>query len=212
MASEVDLHAHIEQLSILATVPKFYPKLVEMDFITSLFSLVEHENLDISIAVLSLLNDLIEVEDGGVARKEDELAYYSQFLSKLANPEQQAFEVIISNLVTRFEEIVSKIGVTEDEKQLATTGIFQTLRVVENLVEFNSLFVGLLHQRTEIITFFLRKIQQAPGKKDTEDVAFDQAVLFAAELLSIFFRMRAALRPRYRRSPLCWTLPKRSSP
>lgn len=55
MESEVELHDTIEELHVVATVPNLYPILIEMGTVKTLLSLLSHENTDISIAVVDLL-------------------------------------------------------------------------------------------------------------------------------------------------------------
>jgi hypothetical protein len=58
MESEIELDDHIKELSILATVPSFYPILVDLGVTESLLGLVAHENTDVSISTLDLLNTM----------------------------------------------------------------------------------------------------------------------------------------------------------
>ncbi|RXG69308.1 hypothetical protein Avbf_03648 [Armadillidium vulgare] len=55
MESEVELHDAVEELHVVATVPNLYPILIEMGTVKTLLSLLSHENTDISIAVVDLL-------------------------------------------------------------------------------------------------------------------------------------------------------------
>lgn len=55
MESEIELHEAIQELHAIATVPDLYPILVQLEAITSLLDLLSHENTDISVAVVDLL-------------------------------------------------------------------------------------------------------------------------------------------------------------
>ena len=55
MESEVELHEGIHELHVLATVPEFYSSLIELGTIQSVLALLSHENTDITIAVVDLL-------------------------------------------------------------------------------------------------------------------------------------------------------------
>lgn len=55
MESEIELHEAIQELHALATVPDLYPLLVQLQAIPSLLDLLSHENTDISVAVVDLL-------------------------------------------------------------------------------------------------------------------------------------------------------------
>lgn len=55
MESEVELHEAIQELHVVATVPDLYPVLVQVNAINSLLELLSHENTDIAVAVVDLL-------------------------------------------------------------------------------------------------------------------------------------------------------------
>lgn len=44
MESELELHDEIQQLRVIATVPEFYPLLVDLGTVQSLLGLLIHEN------------------------------------------------------------------------------------------------------------------------------------------------------------------------
>lgn len=62
MESEIDLHAVINELKVVATVPDLYPVLVELNAIPSLIELLAHQNTDISVGVIDLLQELTDVD------------------------------------------------------------------------------------------------------------------------------------------------------
>ena len=62
MESEVELHTTLTELRALATVPELYPRLVELGSIPSLLELLAHENTDIAIAVVNLIQELTDVD------------------------------------------------------------------------------------------------------------------------------------------------------
>lgn len=60
MDSEVDLDEQIKQLHLVATAPHLYPELVRLNTVPSLLGLLAHENTDIVVDVLGLLDELTE--------------------------------------------------------------------------------------------------------------------------------------------------------
>lgn len=62
MASEVELHDAVQELRAVATAPDLYPILVELQSISSLLGLLSHENTDVSVAVVDLLQELTDVD------------------------------------------------------------------------------------------------------------------------------------------------------
>ena len=55
MEAEMELHDGIQEMHNIATVPEHYPILVELNTVPSLLGLLSHENTDISVAVVDLL-------------------------------------------------------------------------------------------------------------------------------------------------------------
>ena len=62
MESEIELNDAVQELHVLATQSDLYPVFVNMNGITLLMSLLTHENTDISIAVISLLQELTDID------------------------------------------------------------------------------------------------------------------------------------------------------
>lgn len=62
MESEIELNDAVQELHVVATQSDLYPVLVNMNGVTLLMGLLSHENTDISIAVISLLQELTDVD------------------------------------------------------------------------------------------------------------------------------------------------------
>ncbi|CAA9996577.1 unnamed protein product [Nesidiocoris tenuis] len=62
MESELELHEAIQELHAVATVPDLYPIMVQLNAISSLLELLSHENTDISVGVVDLLQELTDVD------------------------------------------------------------------------------------------------------------------------------------------------------
>lgn len=58
MESEIELHSVINELKVVATVPDLYPLLVELNAIPSLIELLAHQNTDIGVVVIDLLQEV----------------------------------------------------------------------------------------------------------------------------------------------------------
>jgi beta-catenin-like protein 1 len=69
MESEIDLNNEIQELYAIAASPELYPILLESGSLTSVLGMITHENTDISIASIGLIqemtdpNTLLEVEE-----------------------------------------------------------------------------------------------------------------------------------------------------
>ncbi len=62
MESEIELNDAVQELHAVATQSDLYHVLVNMNGITLLMGLLTHENTDISIAVISLIQELTDVD------------------------------------------------------------------------------------------------------------------------------------------------------
>ena len=62
MESEVELNNEIQKLHVIATVPEHYALLMEMNTVHTLVGLLNHDNSDISIAVVDLLQELTDMD------------------------------------------------------------------------------------------------------------------------------------------------------
>lgn len=62
MESELELNDEIQKMNVIATVPEHYPILIEMNAIQTLVGLLSHDNSDVAIAVIDLLQELTDVD------------------------------------------------------------------------------------------------------------------------------------------------------
>ncbi len=72
MESELELNDEIQKLHVVATVPEYYPVLVEMNAIQTLVGLLSHDNSDVAIAVIDLLQELTDVDTLNESEEEAE--------------------------------------------------------------------------------------------------------------------------------------------
>lgn len=82
--SEVDLHAAIQELHVIATQPNLYGILIQLRAHSTLIQLLLHANTDIAVAVVDLLQELTDIdednqEDSSIDSLIDALvSFYSQ--------------------------------------------------------------------------------------------------------------------------------------
>lgn len=60
MSSEADLDADIKALSILSEHPELYEEFANLGCVASLVSLLSHENTDIAIDAIEIINELTD--------------------------------------------------------------------------------------------------------------------------------------------------------
>ena len=70
MESELDLHESIQLLHSLATIPELYSVAVEQKLVPTLLGLLSHENTDVSVAVVNLLQELTDLDTMNESQEE----------------------------------------------------------------------------------------------------------------------------------------------
>lgn len=159
--SEVDLDEEIKKLHALAAAPDLYPELVRLNAVPSLLGLLTHENTDIAIEVVSLLSDL--TDEDVIGETEDSAVVLVEALVK-----NNALELLVQNL-SRLEENES------DE----ATAVFNTLSVLENMIEVKPAVAELVCERTKLLRWLLNRIKVRE---------FDSNKLYASEILAILLQ------------------------
>ena len=72
MESELELNDEIQTLHVIATVPEYYPILVETNTVQTLMGLLSHDNSDMTIAVIDLLQEMTDVDTVNESEEEAE--------------------------------------------------------------------------------------------------------------------------------------------
>lgn len=158
MESEIDLHAVINELKAVATVPDLYPLMVELNAIPSLLELLAHQNTDISVAVLDLLQELTDVDI-----LHESLEGAETLIACLRK--QQICALLVQNL-DRLDESVSE----ESEGVHNTLAIFENLSEIEPEICKEASSQGLLQ-------WLIKRLKQKG--------AFNPNKLYCSEILSI---------------------------
>ncbi|XP_067934543.1 beta-catenin-like protein 1 [Watersipora subatra] len=159
--SEVELNEILQEMHVLATVPDYFSIITELNTVQSLLHLLSHDNTDISIAAVDLLQELTEVdtlnenEDGAEALVESLL-------------EGQVTALLIQN-IERLDETVKE----------EADGVYNSLGVLENVVEFKPECSHDLASQG-LLKWLLQRIKQK--------LPFDGNKLYASELLAILLQ------------------------
>ncbi|KAK9115681.1 hypothetical protein Sjap_014628 [Stephania japonica] len=167
--SELQLHEEIEKLKILAGGPELYPELVNLNAIPSILGLLSHENVDIAIDVVGLVQDLT---DEDVLDENDE-----------------AVRVLVDSLVENnaLELLVQNLGRLSESDPDEMSAVYGTLATVENMVEVRPAVAELVCERTKLLRWLLGKIKVRE---------FDSNKQYASELLAILLQNSAANQKR----------------
>ena len=117
MLSEMELHDVVRELQNVSTVPHLYPIMVELNCVSTLLGLLAHDNTDLAVAAVEVLQELTDVD----TMQESEEGAEALLESLLAN---QVCSLMVTNM-ERLDETVKE----------EAEGVHNTLAIVENLVE-----------------------------------------------------------------------------
>lgn len=158
MESEIDLHSMIQELKIVATVPDLYSLLVDLQAIPSLLELLAHQNTDISVAVVDLLQDLTDVDI--LHESVDGAEILIECLRK-----QQVSALLVQNL-DRLDETIKE----------ESDGVHNTLAIFENLTEMMPEMCREIAEQG-LMQWLLKRLRMK--------MPFDANKLYCSEILSI---------------------------
>ena len=161
MDSEIELHEELNNLYALSASPELYPTFVQSGSVVSLLGMVAHENTDISLAAVGLLQELTEPET--VAESEDTTIVLVDELLK-----GQLLELLVQNL-SRMDET------NEEDSQ----GVHDSFSILENLLEIRPSLALTMGEKTYIFKFILNRLCEN---------GFDQNKLHASELMSMLLQ------------------------
>lgn len=168
--SELELHDELQKLKILAGAPELYPDLVSLGTVNSITGLLNHDNTDIAIDAVTLLQDLT---DADVVEDNDESA---QVLVD-ALVENNAVELLVQNL--------ARLSDSDPDESAA---IYNTLSTVENLIEVKPSVSELVCEKTKLLKWLQARIKIRE---------FDSNKQYASEILAILLQNSVANQKRF---------------
>ena len=158
MESEIELNEEIEKLHILAANPDLYYILVEMGCVQTLLGLVSHENSDIILAVVDLLQELTDIDTLTESEEEAEPLINTLLTGQVIGILKQALE--------KLDEMVRE----ENE------GVHNILAIVENLTELKTVEVTKAVGEEGLLGWLLKRVSVRQ---------YDPNKLYASEILAI---------------------------
>ncbi|XP_059451271.1 uncharacterized protein LOC132182082, partial [Corylus avellana] len=170
--SELELHEDLQRLKILAGGPELYPDLVNLNAIPSILNLLAHDNTDIAIDVVQLLQDLTDPDND--EEEEDSHEHARVLVDALV--ENNVLELLVQNL-----HRLSDTDAAADQDEAAA--VYSTLATVENLIEVKPAVAELVCERTKLLKWLLGRIKLRE---------FDSNKQYASEILAILLQSSAA--------------------
>ncbi|XP_018578681.1 beta-catenin-like protein 1 [Anoplophora glabripennis] len=161
MESEVELHEILQEMRVLATAPDYYPLLVKLQIVPSLLELLSHDNTDIAVATVELLQELTDVD---ILNESEEGA--EALIEALL--EHQVIALLVQNL-DRLDESVKE----------EADGVHNTLSIIENLTELSGDITSEA-MKQGLLAWLLKRLRLKNP--------FDANKLYASEVLSILLQ------------------------
>ena len=161
MGSEADLDADIKALSVLSEHPELYEEFAKLGCVSSLASLLSHDNSDIAIDAIEIINELT---DEDVEARQDQ---WDALVDALLD----------ADLLNLLYENISRLN---EDIESDRAGIYHVLSVLENISSRPSI-AATLGQKTQLLHWLLLRI----GISETR---VSQNKQYAAEILAILLQ------------------------
>ncbi|KAL2499105.1 ARM repeat superfamily protein [Abeliophyllum distichum] len=168
--SELELHEELQKMKILAGAPELYPDLVSLGTVNSITGLLNHDNSDIAIDAVTLLQDLT---DADVIEDNDE-------------PAQVLVDALIEN--NAVELLVQNLARLNDSDPDESAAIYNTLSTIENLIEVKPSVSELVCEKTKLLKWLQARIKVRE---------FDSNKQYASEILAILLQNSTANQKRF---------------
>ncbi|KAK9950615.1 hypothetical protein M0R45_006096 [Rubus argutus] len=167
--SEIELHEELQKLKALAGAPELYPELVGLNTVPSILNLLSHDNTDIAIDVVQLLQDLT---DEDVLDENDE-------------PARVLVDALVENNV--LELLVQNLLRLSDSDPDEMAAVYSSLATIENLIEVKPAVSELVCEKTKLLKWLMSKIKVKE---------FDGNKQYASEILAILLQNSLANQKR----------------
>ena len=167
MSSEADLDDDIKALSILSEHTDLYEEFAKLGCVSSLVSLLSHENTDIAIDAIEIINEL--TDDDVVAQQHQWDALVDALLD--------------ADLLSLLYDNLSRLDESQESDR---AGIYHILSVVEN-VSSRSSIADQIGKETGFLKWLLRRIQ-------ISEVPTSQNKEYSAEVLTILLQSSSSNR------------------
>jgi len=171
MTSEADLDAAIKGLSILSEHSELYAEFAKLGCVSSLVTLLSHENTDIAIDAIEVLGELID-ED-----VEADETHWRALVDAMLDAD--VVELLTQNLARMDEEAESD-----------RAGVYHVLSVIENLCSQQSIAENMGDQNEGLLKWLLARIRK-------KEKRVGQNMQYAAEILAILLQSSPRTRRRF---------------
>ncbi|CAI5736250.1 unnamed protein product [Peronospora destructor] len=170
LASELALDSELTRWKQVAAKPELFAVMTELHVPRMLLGLFAHDNLDIRLAVISILAELTDVDDA--AESLEPTRSLTQHLM-----DEKLLPLLVTNL---FQLAAASDKVNADQMDEEMTGIYNSLQILENLADLEPKVCVEVVDKTAVLPFLLKQVASAK--------MFSQNKLYASEILSILLQ------------------------
>jgi len=161
MESEMELHTALQNLHTLAIVPDFYPIIVDLNCVPSMLGLLSHDNSDIAVACLDLIQELTDVDT----------------MTGSEEGAESLIQALIDNQI--FSLMIACIERLDESVKEEAEGVHNGLAIIENIIEFRPAVAEDVAE-AGFMSWLIKKLKVK--------VPFDANKLYASEILSILLQ------------------------
>ncbi|KAL8909925.1 MAG: hypothetical protein Q9171_004781 [Xanthocarpia ochracea] len=167
MGSEADLDADVKALSILSDHPELYGEFAKLGCVASLVSLLAHENTDIAIDAIEIINELTDQD---------------------VEAEQQQWDILVDAMLDAdlLNLLYGNVLRLDEANESDRAGLYHVLGVLENLSSRTAVAESI-SSNTSFIPWLLKRIQQ-------KEPVVSQNKQYSAEILAILVQASPANR------------------
>ncbi|KAK4683965.1 beta-catenin-like protein 1, partial [Tremellales sp. Uapishka_1] len=177
--SEADLDSSLKLLLPLTqNPPLFYPELVKSGTMALLCGLLSHENTDIAIDVVEVIQELTDEDVGAEVDDMEEEAEEKDDEGGMARGTRMAMGGLIDELLNNsiLDLLVANLSRLNEAEETDRQGIFHILGTFENLLSFMPPLAEQIVSSTTLLPWLLKRIEQK---------AYDSNKQYASEILAI---------------------------
>eukprot|EP00052_Salpingoeca_macrocollata_P014701 m.116015 g.116015 ORF g.116015 m.116015 type:complete len:563 (-) comp19420_c0_seq5:37-1725(-) len=162
--SEIEMHQAVQELHVVATAPQLYSELVRLQTVKTLLSLLIHENTDVAMAVIGLLNEMTDVD---IVEEEDE-----------AEEAQRGLALLLQEFkdVDLFSVLLQTVQRLDEKQKEDAEAVHKALGVLENCSESEPTFLAFLMAHAPWVAWLVQRVQPR---------THDDNRLYASELLAM---------------------------
>jgi len=174
MESEVELHDALQELHVVATAPEFYSIMIDLNTVSSLIGLLAHENTDVAIATVNLLQEMTDTDAGDANAEEDDD-------DAEKTPAQEGAAALVDTLIENqiVAVLVQNMERLDETVKEEADGVHNSLGIVENLAESRPSMVTEAANEG-LMAWILKRLKAK--------MPFDDNKLYASEILAILLQ------------------------